>query len=416
LPAYSPVSPAALGAGAWSVLTGGGAARRAVQAGLEAAAPGKRVLLTDSGTTALALALGAVSRAAGGRPVALPAYGCYDLATAADAAEVGVVLYDLDPLTLGPEWGSLRQAVAAGVSGVVVVHLYGVPVELSRVRALCRGVGIPVIEDAAQAAGALVEGRLPGTLGEYGVLSFGRGKGVTGGAGGALLYDPGAPGAGAIPAALPAGRGLGSLLALLAQWALGRPALYGLPARLPFLGLGDTVYRRPRAARGLLASAAGVLEQGLGVVEREAEVRRAHAAALLEVVARHPGCGLTPVRPPAGSVPGYLRLPVLLDAARRCEAGSRGGEARRLGIMPGYPGTLAELAGFRGRCQGLGGYPGAEALRDSLWTLPVHSRMRAEDLAEVGRWVGEGGEEPWVNRKGRRAKGSGFGAEGIRLR
>jgi hypothetical protein len=84
--------------------------------------------------------------------------------------------------------------------------------------------------------------------------------------------------------------------------------------------------------------------------------------------------------------------------------------------MPGYPGTLAELAGFRGRCQGLGGYPGAEALRDSLWTLPVHSRMRAEDLAEVGRWVGEGGEEPWVNRKGRRAKGSGFGAEGIRLR
>ncbi|HXE57205.1 MAG TPA: hypothetical protein VNK43_04330, partial [Gemmatimonadales bacterium] len=119
LPVYSPVSPGWLAAGAWSALTGGRAARRAVQGALERLACGRRVLLTDSGTTALALALGAVSRAAGGAPVALPAYGCYDLATAADAADVRVVLYDLDPLTLGPEWGSLERVVAAGVAGVV---------------------------------------------------------------------------------------------------------------------------------------------------------------------------------------------------------------------------------------------------------------------------------------------------------
>ena len=74
------------------------------------------VLLTDSGTSALALALRMAVAARPDRPtVALPAWACYDLATAADAADVGVVLYDLDPATLGPDWASLDRALSAGV-------------------------------------------------------------------------------------------------------------------------------------------------------------------------------------------------------------------------------------------------------------------------------------------------------------
>jgi len=390
LPVYSPVSLDGLAAGAWSALAGGVVARRGVQAALEVERPGCRVLLTDSGTTALSLALALVSRAAGGAPVALPAYGCYDLATAADTADVGVVLYDLDPLTLGPNWRSLEEVLARGVSGVVVVHLFGIPVEVARVRALCRAAGVPVIEDAAQAAGAVVEGAHGGMAGEYGVLSFGRGKGLTAGAGGALIGRPGAPGVEAMPGELPSGRGVGPLLALAAQWAFGRPSLYWLPAGLPFLRLGETVYRRPRPLRGLPASCAGVLRRALGGVVKEAEVRRAHAAALVELLARHPGCGLRVVGPRggAGAGCGYLRLPVLADSVRRREVEAPA--VRRLGIMPGYPGTLAELPGFRGRCEGVGRYPGAERLRDSLCTLPVHSRLTASDLAAVARWVVRG--------------------------
>ena len=61
-----------------------------------------RVLLTDSGTSALLLALRAAAAARPGRPCVLPAYGCYDLATAAIGADVEVVLYDVDPSTLQP--------------------------------------------------------------------------------------------------------------------------------------------------------------------------------------------------------------------------------------------------------------------------------------------------------------------------
>ncbi|HEX6062963.1 MAG TPA: DegT/DnrJ/EryC1/StrS family aminotransferase, partial [Longimicrobiales bacterium] len=86
------------------------------------------VVLTDSGTTALTLAIKAVVPAGG--VVALPAWGCYDLATAAVGAGARVVLYDVEPATLTPDLASLQRALAYGARAVVVAHFYGVPVDM----------------------------------------------------------------------------------------------------------------------------------------------------------------------------------------------------------------------------------------------------------------------------------------------
>src|SRR5207237_8893759 len=141
--------------------------------------------LTGSGTTALTAALIGVLKDRPGA-VALPAYGCYDLATAADGANAPVLLYDLDPHTLAPDLPQLRDALRQGASAVVVVHFYGHPVDLGEVKRLAAERGALVIEDAAQAAGAKLDGRPVGTQSSLAVLSFGRGKGLTGGSGGAL--------------------------------------------------------------------------------------------------------------------------------------------------------------------------------------------------------------------------------------
>ena len=122
-------------------------------------------------------------------PVALPAYCCYDVATAADGAGVAFHLYDLEPETLSPDLASLRRSFDAGARSVVVAHLYGVPADLAAVRALAAEFGAIVIEDAAQGSGCEWRGRPAGAHGALGVLSFGRGKGVTGGKGGALLVN-----------------------------------------------------------------------------------------------------------------------------------------------------------------------------------------------------------------------------------
>src|SRR5262249_32635658 len=81
----------------------------------------RAVVFTDSGTTALSAALRAVLEGRPGLSVALPAYACYDLATAAEGAGASVLLYDLDPQTLAPDVTQLQATLRHGAAVVVVV-------------------------------------------------------------------------------------------------------------------------------------------------------------------------------------------------------------------------------------------------------------------------------------------------------
>lgn len=386
-PVHSPLRLGAIGSGLRALAAGGAGADARVEAALRAAYGAAEILLTDSGTSALALALGLAARERPG-PVALPAYCCYDVATATDAAGVAFVLYDVEPATLGPDLDSLRRALAAGAGSIVVAHLYGVPVNLPEVEALAREFGAVVIEDAAQGAGIRFGGRPAGALGRYGVLSFGRGKGVTGGRGGALLANA----ADAAPAVREAGAKLrGSrgtardVVAVAAQWLLARPALYGLPASLPFLRLGETIYRRPWPAARAPAFALGVLSGTLGLAEREAHVRRANARRLLEAMG--PGGPLRGIVGWEGAEPGFLRLPVLVAEGGRARV--RSAEARRLGVWPGYPRSLADLEGFGPRrCDREGAVPGARELAERLVTLPTHGVLGLQGVAALRQWIG----------------------------
>jgi dTDP-4-amino-4,6-dideoxygalactose transaminase len=316
-------------------------------------------------------------------PVALPAYACYDVATAADTAGVPFLLYDLDPTTLGPDFDSLRRALRAGADRVVVVHLYGLPVDMREVSELAREFGTLVIEDAAQGAGGSFEGIALGGLGPLGVLSFGRGKGNTAGRGGALLVQPEAErwveAQGPLNL-LPAAVGLRDWLALLAQWALGRPSLYWLPASVPFLALGDTIYRAPHEPAAISGMAAAVLDRTLPLGPAEAEMRRENASRLKQALR---GTRLRTPEPSARAQPGYLRLPVIQATDRP----PPGRDTRALGIMPGYPRALADLDGFGTRRQNRGDdFPGARQLAARLWTLPTHSALVQSDFIRLESW------------------------------
>jgi hypothetical protein len=342
------------------------------------------VLLTDSGTSALTLALRAALVERPGRPVALPAYCCYDIVTAANGANAPVVLYDVDPATLGPDLDSLRAALRHQPAAIVVAHLYGIPVDLAPVEALAAESGALLIEDAAQGAGASYHARPLGSFGSLSVLSFGRGKGITAGRGGALLAhdERGQRLFEAVRSQLlPARRGVSELVMLKAQWLLGRPSLYGIPASIPWLGLGETVYREPRPPRAMSRVAAAVLEATWPLAAREAEVRRANAARLLRGGQR---VGYVFMRVPADAQPGYLRLPLLQMAAQL-----RPGDGS-VGMGPAYPRSLPALDRFLGGCVNRAdSFRGAETLVARLSTIPVHSRMGADDLGRVERWLTE---------------------------
>lgn len=380
-PVHSPLSLSALSRGLAAALSKRAwrAARSEIDQWVRETFAPRAWAWTDSGTTALTFALKLAVVDRGTRRIALPAYGCYDLATACDGAGVEVFLYDIDPETLGPDWDSLEWALAQGARTIVVAYLYGMPVDLGRVRSLAAVHQAVVIEDAAQGIGGSYAGRPLGAHGDLAVLSFGRGKGLTAGGGGALLAGSAtfADSVRALEASLPpAGRGLTGVLKSAVQWALARPRLYWIPAGLPMLGLGETIYRPPHAAGRMSRGAMGVLGVTSGLVGREAEGRRTRATELrrqTEAACRVP-------RPPSGCEPGYLRFFLLAGDVNQVPSLVRGG--RRLGLSPGYPSTLAELPGFRAVHRSV---TGAQSIVRQVVTTPAHSKVTENDLVATAR-------------------------------
>ena len=72
---------------------------------------------------------------------------------------------------------------------IIPVHLYGMPANMERIMAIASRYEIAVIEDAAEALGSKINGKLTGTFGQMGVISFNGNKIITTSGGGALISD-----------------------------------------------------------------------------------------------------------------------------------------------------------------------------------------------------------------------------------
>lgn len=72
---------------------------------------------------------------------------------------------------------------------IIPVHLYGMPARMDDIMAVAARYGIPVIEDAAEALGSRIGGRMCGSIGDMNILSFNGNKIITTSGGGALLSD-----------------------------------------------------------------------------------------------------------------------------------------------------------------------------------------------------------------------------------
>lgn len=372
-PVYSPVSLRSVGKG----LVAEGSAPDALEAELRGWYGAGRALATASGTHALQLALkAALAWNDGGGAVALPAFTCFDVASAAVWLGAPVTFYDVDPATLAPEPESLARAgETAGV--VVVANLYGFPLDWDVIRQALPG-GVTVVEDAAQGVGATWRGEQAGSLGDLSILSFGRGKGWTGGSGGAVLARRGREDV--LPASLPEASGSRLVEAgkAAAVWFLARPSLYGLPARIPALGLGETHYRPPTDPRAIRPFAASLALRARERSLAEVAVRRANADAMREALEEAGAEEDVPIPLPGGES-GELRLPVLVPGGE--------GEHRRLGVYRSYPRVLPDLEVLGPLVADAPACPGARRLARELVTLPTHSRMGRDGRKLVGSWL-----------------------------
>lgn len=141
---------------------------------------------TANGTVALHLALIALGIRPGDE-VIVPTLTFVATANAVLYANARPVFVDSDPVTwtLSPQ--EVERKVTPKTKAIIVVHLYGHPVDMEPILELARKHGLWVIEDAAEAHGAEYRGRRVGGLSDVGVFSFYGNKTITTGEGGAVL-------------------------------------------------------------------------------------------------------------------------------------------------------------------------------------------------------------------------------------
>jgi dTDP-4-amino-4,6-dideoxygalactose transaminase len=121
-----------------------------------------------------------------GQEVVMSPYTIADVINMVILAGGRPVFADIERETCNISAASVRSLVHAGTGAVLVTHLHGIPAPIREIRDLCEELGVPVIEDAAQAFGARVDGERLGTIGDAGVYSFGTYKNINAWYGGAV--------------------------------------------------------------------------------------------------------------------------------------------------------------------------------------------------------------------------------------
>jgi len=149
-----------------------------------------------NGTVALETAVAALGLAPGDE-IIMPTFTIISCAAAIIRCGMVPVLVDSEPLTWNMDVEKLRGKLESEIEiknnrklkAIMVVHIYGLPMDMDPVLELAQRYGLKIIEDAAEMHGQSYRGRPCGSFGDLSVFSFYPNKHVTTGEGGMVLTD-----------------------------------------------------------------------------------------------------------------------------------------------------------------------------------------------------------------------------------
>ena len=125
----------------------------------------------NSGTDALYLALRALKIGAGDEVITTP-FTFVATGETISAVSATPVFVDIDPQTFNLDLSQVEAAITSRTKAIIPVHLFGQPVNMTRLMAIAEAHRLAVIEDCAQATGAEWAGQKVGSIGQIGCFSF----------------------------------------------------------------------------------------------------------------------------------------------------------------------------------------------------------------------------------------------------
>ncbi|MEQ8757528.1 MAG: DegT/DnrJ/EryC1/StrS family aminotransferase [Coleofasciculus sp. G1-WW12-02] len=148
----------------------------------------KHGIAVSNGSMALDAAIVALGIGAGDE-VILPTFTIISCAAAIVRAGAIPVVVDSNPHTWNMDVQQVEAKITPKTKAIMVVHIYGLPVDMDAIQALAQNYGLFVIEDAAEMHGQTYKGKPCGNLGDISTFSFYPNKHITTGEGGMIVTD-----------------------------------------------------------------------------------------------------------------------------------------------------------------------------------------------------------------------------------
>jgi perosamine synthetase len=325
--------------------------------------------------------------------VALSAYTCPDIAVAAIKAGFELILLDTEAESVKIDIKAINKSLFSKISAVVISNLYGIPEDLEFWEKAGREYGFLVIDDGCQSFGSSRSGVGVGRASDsIGVFSFGRGKAVHGIGGGGLVINEANASAicskisEALKRRISDCKIENSILEAMSSTATAAifrifeiPYCYIIPARLPFLGLGQTKIEfnfslRPQTLGKLLVAKVQAEQGSWDVYQKNANLWAEHlgklkiAKPMFDIVTT--------------SNVVLVRFPLIFGSSRQRELAYYKLTKAGLGVSKSYPCVVSEFSEFKEHIVEVSDSNAKQVAR-RIMTLPVHRYLLVGDIKKT---------------------------------
>lgn len=306
--------------------------------------------------------------------VLIPGYTCYSVAAAVAKAKLQIVVYDIDPKTFYPDLDSIIDLISEKTLAVVTQHLFGICSPLDEIKKITRQFGAYLIEDSAQALGniGIENSRKFKFRGDFGLLSFGRGKPLPIGNGAALVAVGNSDIAKSI-AFKRKEKEIKYIAITIAAQLMSNPFFYWIPEMLP-LGLGITTFDPGFLDEGIAPIAEKIIKNMIENIENINSYRK-KIAKLYRLYL--PQEWQIETIEQSSSI---IRFPVMLKKTKLKK------KLVRLGVRRMYPNAIVNeisIQPFIKKCAVSHSTPGSIEIANNLFTLPTHSGIRTIIAKEI---------------------------------
>lgn len=145
-------------------------------------------IAVSNGSGALDIAVQAL-RISSGDEVIMPTFTIISPAQSVVRAGAKPVLVDSDEITWNMDVSQIESRITTRTKAIIVVHIYGLPVDMDPILELCEKYNLKLIEDAAEMHGQTYKGKMCGSFGDISTFSFYPNKHITTGEGGMLVCN-----------------------------------------------------------------------------------------------------------------------------------------------------------------------------------------------------------------------------------